>query len=156
MNLQKVDPTEWVKRNPSLFFPGGRVDVIRLLAYVMADVLELGHGECRIVQRDAWWLVVSDADWLAQAPVSPRELFERVVPAPEHGEHSMRAEVLLGVYAEDVFTLSAQEELQIKGELPPRELIQNAQYGGWSRRLLAFRVLRKGDFQETGGSPTRT
>jgi|GEM_PF-2529188 len=140
MKLQIVDPTEWVKRNQRLFFPEGKIDVIRLLAYVMGDVIGLGGGECRIVQRDGWWLVVSDADWLESAPASTRELFERVVPAPDHGEHSMRAEVLLGVYAENVFTFCAHEELQIKGEPPPRALIQDALHGGWTRRLLAFRL----------------
>ncbi|CAN5614843.1 hypothetical protein BH09MYX1_BH09MYX1_33750 [soil metagenome] len=140
MNIQTVDPIEWVKRNQASFFPGGKIDVIRLLAYVMSDVLELGRGECRIVQHDAWWSIVSDADWLAHAEVSVRELFERVVPAPAHGEHSMRAEVLLSAYAEDVFTHSDEGSLQIKGQAPEPALIRSALKGGWSRRLIAFRL----------------
>ena len=140
MSLQTVDPIEWVKRNQSLFFPGGKIDVIRLLAYVMGDVLELGGGEYRILHRDAWWLVGSDADWLAQPGVSVRALFERVVPAPGHGEHSMRAEVLLTAFAEDVFTVSGQEALQIKGQAPEPVVIESALRGGWSRRLIAFRL----------------
>lgn len=140
MNIQTVDPIEWAKRNQSRFFPGGKIDVIRLLAYVMGDVLELGRGECRIVQRDAWWFVVSDVDWLAHAAISVRQLFDRVVPAPAHGEHSMRAEVLLSTYAEDVFTQSDEEDLQIKGQAPEPALILTARNGDWSRRLIAFRL----------------
>jgi hypothetical protein len=140
MNLQTVDPIEWAKRSQNLFFPGGQIDVIRLLAYVMADVLELGRGECRIVQRDTWWLVLSNADWLAQAAVPTRELFDRVVPAAEHGEHSMRAEGLLSAFAADVFTMCDEEELQIKGQAPERALVKSAMDTGWPCRLVAFRM----------------
>jgi hypothetical protein len=131
---------QWAIRNRDLFFPRGKVDVIHLLAYVMSDVLELGRGECRILQRDAWWHVLSDKDWLAHPETSVRELFERVVPAPAHGEHSMRAEVLLGAFAEDVFTSSDGRELQVKGQAPDRAVIEGVLLGGWSRRLVAFRV----------------
>jgi hypothetical protein len=140
MNLQIVNPIEWVRRNQSLFFPAGQIDVIRLTAYVMSDVLELGGGECRIVKRDRWWFVVSDADWLAQAAVPVHELFESVIPAPAHGEHSMRAEVLLSAYAADIFTQSDEGALQIKGCAPEPRLIEGALHAGWSRRVIAFRL----------------
>ncbi|MBX3262870.1 MAG: hypothetical protein KF782_24545 [Labilithrix sp.] len=139
MLLEEIDPLAWVKGNQKLFFPGGQIDVIRLIAYVMSDVLELGRGECRIVRRDGWWFVSSDVDWFVH-DLSVRELFQRVVPAPQHGEHSMRAEVLINAYADDVFAVSGGEENEIKGLLPGRLLLQTVVQSGWTRGLLAFRL----------------
>ena len=139
MTLEPIDPLAWVKRNQTRFFRGGQIDVIWLLAYVMSDVLELGRGECRIVQRDGWWFVTSDVDWLAHdLPV--RELFQRVVPAPQHGEHSMRAEVLVNAFAADVFAVSGGETIQIKGRAPDDALIQSAVQGDAPRGMMGFRL----------------
>lgn len=137
--LEEVDPLAWVKRNPRLFFPDGVIDPIRLLAYVMSDVVELGRGECRIVQRDRWWFVSSDVDWLAH-DLSLRELFQRVVTAQDHGEHSMRAEVLIHGYARDVLAISRGEECLIAGTKPEQHLIEATLHGNWARALIAFRL----------------
>jgi hypothetical protein len=139
MTLDIVDPLAWVKRNQMRFFPGGQVDVIRLLAYVMSDVLELGRGECRIVQRDGWWFVTSDVDWLAQE-LSVRDLFERVVPAPQHGEHSMRAEVLVNAFAQDVLVFSAGEATEIKGRGPEGPVIERVVREASMTGMIAFRL----------------
>jgi hypothetical protein len=139
MTLEVIDPLGWVKRNQMLFFPGGNVDVIRLLAYVMSDVLELGRGECRIVQRDGWWFVTSDIDWLVhELPL--RELFQRVVPAPQHGEHSMRAEVLVNAYADDVLAISGGQATEIKGHAPDGPLVQSVIQGSSPCGMIAFRL----------------
>lgn len=139
MTLKEIDPLEWVKRNQKLFFPGGQIDAVRLVAYVMSDVLEIGGGECRIVQRDGWWFVSSDVDWLVH-DLSLRELFQRVVAAPQHGEHSMRAEVLVTAYAEDVFAVSRGNENAIKGLAPRRPLLDSVVQNNWTQGLLAFHV----------------
>lgn len=139
MTLETVDPLAWVKRNQMLFFPRGRIDVVRLLAYVMGDVVELGRGDCRIVQRDGWWGVTSDVDWLAhELPVS--DLFERVVPAPAHGEHSMRAEILVNAFAQDVVALSGGELTDIKGRAPERDLLDLILGDASTTGMLAFRL----------------
>lgn len=76
MRVESVDALEWVRSRPRQFFgrdePGG------------------------------WWIVGSDVDWLTNVPCTIAELFRRVVPAPEHGEHSMRGEVLVGAFCSDV------------------------------------------------------
>jgi hypothetical protein len=137
VNIQIIDPIAWVKASQSRFFPDGTFDVIRLLAYVMADVIVLGGGDCRIARRAAWWFVASDADWLAQE-IPLRELFQRVVPAPAHGEHSLRAEVLLTAYAQDVYTAKDDDEFIVKGVAPDRDSFHAIMHPG--DRLVAFRV----------------
>ena len=53
------------------------------------------------------------------APCSEAELFERVVPAPEHGEHSMRGEVLVSAFARSVWLTLNGQRVRIQGEEPP-------------------------------------
>jgi len=141
--LTHVESLLWVKRNQGLIFPNGEVEPLHLLAYVMNDVLDLGGGECRIVRRDAWWFVSSDVDWLKHE-LSVQELFQRVVVAPQHGLHSMRAEILINAYAEDAFALSDGNETLLKGVGPSRPLLESILANGWSRALVAFRLAAVG------------
>lgn len=137
MTDKTIDPIAWARASETRLFPSGAFDVMHLLAYVMADVLVLGGGDCRIARRDSWWFVTSDADWLThELPV--RELFQRVVPAPAHGEHSLRAEVLLTAYAHDVYTARDADELIVKGLAPDSELLRKVSRPG--ERVIAFRV----------------
>ncbi|MDC0741763.1 hypothetical protein [Polyangium mundeleinium] len=119
MNLQPVDALPWVRARPQQFFPLGKLEPIYLLAYLMADVLELGRGSCTIRQRDGWWIIGSEIDWLHDARHSETELFERVVAAPQHGEHSMRGEVLLSAFARSVWIALDGRRVCIQGEEPP-------------------------------------
>ncbi len=104
----------------------------------MNDVLELGRGECRISCHDGWWVIASDEDWLMHPEFSVRQLFENVVPAPEHGEHSLRAEVLVNAFASDVFTIAGEVPLVVRGEAPEPSLIARAVEPTWCKRLIAF------------------
>jgi hypothetical protein len=137
--MQKLDAIQWVKNSQIRFFPDGQIDVLRLLAYVMADVIGLGGGDCHITRRSDWWFVSSDVDWLTHPSIPVPQLFSRVVPAPAHGEHSMRAEVLVAAYAEDVYTMTATEAHVIKGAGPDVVAAAAAELG--ATRVVAFRLL---------------
>lgn len=140
MNLTVGDPIAWVKRNPAMFFPpDGRFDVIRLLGWVMADVLAIGRGDCQIGQRDGWWFVTSDADWLVHE-LGVQELFVRVVVAPAHGAHSMRAELLVNEFARDAVAFSAGQLARIKGCSPDGGLIETILQQRSARAMIAFRL----------------
>lgn len=143
MKLQQIDAIAWVRGNPARFFSSGRAEAIPLLAYALNDVLELGRGECRISCHDGWWVIASDEDWLMHPEFSVRQLFENVVPAPEHGEHSLRAEVLVNAFATDVFTIAGDVPLVVRGEAPEPSLIARAVEPTWCKRLIAFRMERQ-------------
>jgi hypothetical protein len=140
MELQQINALAWIRGNEARFFSAGRAEAIPLLAYAMNDVLELGRGECRISHHDDWWVIASDRDWLRHPEFSVRQLFENVIPAPEHGEHSLRAEVLLNAFAVDVFTIAGDEPLVVRGEAPEPALIMRAVEPTWCKRLIAFRM----------------
>jgi hypothetical protein len=111
-----------------------------VLAYIVSDVLELGRGECRIVASDFWWFVSSNVDWMVHATIPVAELFERVVPALEHGEHSLRAEVVLNAFANDVVTEASGCRILVKGVPPEDHVVQAALDVEWARRFVAFRL----------------
>jgi hypothetical protein len=62
---------------------------------------------------------VARVDWLRDAPCSEIELFERVVPAPQHGEHSMRGEIITPAFARSVWLTLNGQRVCIRGEQPP-------------------------------------
>jgi hypothetical protein len=141
MELRRIDGLSWANDRVEQFFPIGRIDAIVLLAYIMTDVIELGQGECHISSKDGWWFVSSDVDWLQHPSLSINELFANVVPAPAHGLHSLRAEVLVNAFATDVFIWSHECKTIIKGESPNLEVVDTVAEWAQCRRILAFRVV---------------
>lgn len=137
MTVKIVDALEWVRSRPQQFFKQGKPDPVHLLVYLMADVVELGKGECVIRNFHHWWIIGSDVDWLASVPCAIPELFRRVVPAPQHGEHSMRGEVLLGAFCSDVSVVGADGLLRIVGSDPEKGALMKA---AGMRRAIVFRL----------------
>src|SRR5512140_1689061 len=102
MTIEALDALAWVRARPMQFFRRDIPDAIGILPYLVADVVGLGKGECVVRRAGDWWIVGSDVPWLAHATLSIPDLFRSVVPAPSHGEHSMRSEVLLGAFVRNV------------------------------------------------------
>jgi hypothetical protein len=89
-----------------------------------------------------WWLVSSNFDWLDVPEIPPRDLFFRVIAAPAHGEHSMRAEILLGAFASAVWLWDGSEALVVKGNDPSDDVANRMRDSTWSKRAIAFLVSR--------------
>ena len=140
MELQIVDAIAWVRGNAKLCFPAGVVEPVPVLYGLVGDVVVLGGGDCRILRQGTWWAVCSNVDWLVHPKFSVRELFDHVVAAPGHGDNSMRAEVLLNAFAEDVFTISGSSPLAIRGVPPPHEFVIQLHADNWSMRVVVFRL----------------
>lgn len=134
MNIAIVDSLQWVRSRPQQFFASGTVDPIYLLAYVTADVIELGGGTCTIRRDEGWWFVGSDVDWLRHDRYAVGDLFRHVVPAPVHGQHAMRAEIIVNAFAKNASVVLDGNLLRISGEEPPRQVLDRAT--GFHRALL--------------------
>lgn len=102
MTITPLDAVQWVRSRPQQFFGDHDADALKLLCFLMADVIELGKGDCSIRRCGSWWIIGSDTDWFINLPCSIDETFQRVVPAPQHGEHSMRGEILVFAFAADI------------------------------------------------------
>jgi hypothetical protein len=127
MNITIIDPMKWVRSRPNQFFFGRDTpDPTDLLIYIMADIIKLGKGECAIRRTGEWFVIGSDVDWLKHEQYSILDLFNNVVAAPAHGEHSMRGEILVNAFARDVAVLENGKVLQVKGDAPPPDTLEKA------------------------------
>ena len=141
MNLQNIDGLDWIRGREAQLFAAGRANPMGIMAYLVADVLELGKGACHVLRRGEWWVVSSDVDWMSHPDIPVRSLFERVVPAPAHGAHSLRAEVILSAFAQDLLTGDAKgERLVIKGTPPDEAWVQTQLDLRSSKRYVVFEL----------------
>jgi len=80
-------------------------------------------------------------DWLGTHPdYAPEAFFFRIVAFPEAGRNSMRAEILLTAFAQQVVTVSANNQSIIKGNVSQADDIWRliASRPDW-KRTVAFR-----------------
>jgi hypothetical protein len=137
-DLSPVNGIAHIRAHPEMYLPSGRVDGHSLASAIVADVLvEPGRGAA--IQRvDRWWLVASDHDWVGPSVI---DYFHRVVPFPDAGPNSMRAEVLLTAFADDVVTFDAASHEVIKGMVDLAEPIfaLRKRHPEW-KRVIAFRL----------------
>jgi hypothetical protein len=118
MEISTPDAVAWVRARPQQFFPSGTPEPVYLLAYAMADVVGLSAGSCTIRRHEDWWIIGSEVDWLRHDEYTPTDLFSHVVPAPSHGQHSMRAEVILSAFATNIWIILGSERQRIVGSDP--------------------------------------
>ncbi len=84
-----------------------------------------------------WFVIGSDLDWLKHEKYNVLELFNNVVPAPAHGEHSMRGEILVNAFAQDVAVLEGGKVLLVKGAAPPSTTLEKT---AGMRLAIVFRM----------------
>jgi hypothetical protein len=128
MDIQILDPIQWIKARPERFFPSGNPTPIDLFAYYLVpDVLEFGNGSCTIRPVENWWIIGSEIDWLQNDKYSENELFEHIIPAPQHGRNAMRGEILLACFSQSVWlTLNGQRKRIQGNEAPASVWIQTS------------------------------
>lgn len=126
MNINAVEPINWVKSRPIQFFGREQPDPLNLIAFIMADIIALGKGECIIRSSGEWFIIGSDLNWLKHNRYDIFELFNNVVPAPTHGKHSMRGEILINAFASDIAVLENGKVNQVKGCSPPTNILDKA------------------------------
>lgn len=124
MNTMSENALSWVRSRPVQFFNSEEVDPIKISAYVMADVLVIGKGYCIIKNLKNWWAICSDQDWFVNHKYSVVELFDNVIPESMHGEHSMRAEIIVKAFSDSVTVKINGEIIRIFGSMPPPEFIE--------------------------------
>ena len=136
------DPITYVQQRAERFFMSGSVTAVELATQIVGEVLLLGGHEACAIRDDAWWVIGSNVDWLGNHPdYSAKELFFRIVAFPEAGANSMRAEILLMAFAQDVITKGAEGQVVIKGKVEESAKVWRliASHPGW-KRAVAFRL----------------
>ena len=113
-----ADAIDYVRQRPERFFRAGSPEPVELVTHIVGEVLLLGGSETYTMRNGDWWIISSNVDWLAKCPdYAPEELFFNIVALPEAGPNSMRAEILLTAFAQQVVTVSADHQSIIKGDV---------------------------------------
>ena len=111
-----ADAIDYVRQRPERFFRGGSPEPVELVTHIVGEVLILGGSETCTMRSGDWWMISSNVDWLATCPdYAPEELFSHIVAFPQAGPNSMRAEILLTAFAQQVVTVSADTDPLSKG-----------------------------------------
>jgi hypothetical protein len=136
-----ADAIDYIRQRPERFFRAGSPEPVELVTQIVSEVLLLGGSEICTVRSGDWWLISSNMDWLGTHPdYAPEAFFFRIVAFPEAGPNSMRAEILLTAFAQQVVTVSADNQSIIKGNVSQADDIWRliASRPDW-KRTVAFR-----------------
>jgi hypothetical protein len=98
------DAVALIRRHPGTY-AGDPPRAARLAAKMAGDLLQFGARAVSAEAFGAWWLVISQSDWLTVDGVHHAEYWHRIVPAPVLGLEAMRPEVLLTAFSRALFTL---------------------------------------------------
>jgi hypothetical protein len=111
--LKIVDPKDVMRRLEGTIFWAHRFSPAEAVAHLVQECL-LGGAAAVAVRHEAdWWLVGADIDWLAG---DADAAFQRVVSYPEAGPNSMRYEIALTAFADDVLTALDGSIVWVQGE----------------------------------------
>jgi hypothetical protein len=136
------DPVEWIKTRPEMFLWQGNIG-LQLSTNIISDALLLTGGPVTVLKKHDWWIIGSEIDWVEnQSDYSIDELFSRIISYPEAGQNSMRGEVLLMAFADDVVTIDNKKTLVIKSstDIDINFLLLLQSENHW-KRIVAFRVI---------------
>jgi hypothetical protein len=141
--VSQIAPIDHVRAHPEMYLMSDRPDGASLAARLAGDALLLGAGKTLVVHDDRWWAVAADVDWLSTSAsgLPLAELFARIIPLPEAGVNSMRSEVLIGAFAEQIVTWGENDPKRVmKGsEVESGRLASSVADSIW-KRVVAFAV----------------
>ena len=78
------DAREFLRRRVAGMFPGRRIDGKLIAENIAFGAAVLGAGHVELVDRDGWWFVASEFNWLRGSKAHDKEieLFEAMLPFP--------------------------------------------------------------------------
>lgn len=102
----------------------------------------LGAGHVELVDKDAWWFVASNFNWLAAgaAARTEAELFERMLPFPEQGPTAHRAEIYVAVFAAEAYYRVGEAVTWIRGGSSKDALPDAGVTPPWCTTVVGFRL----------------
>ncbi|MCE2460315.1 MAG: hypothetical protein J4F38_05990 [Pseudomonadales bacterium] len=136
------DALEFLRRRVAGLFPGRRIDGKLIAENIAFGAAVLGAGHVELVDRDGWWFVASEFNWLRGSKTHDEEieLFEAMLPFPEQSPTGHRAEIYVTAFAERAYFRIGDAVTWLRGEatdggLPDRNVVPP-----WCCNVLAFRL----------------
>lgn len=140
-DLTVLDPIDFIKNNPDRFLRHNNLG-LELTTNIVGDALLLVNEPITALNQSKWWIVSCESDWLMNtSDYTVEEIFSRIIPLPEAGQNSMRSEILLTAFANDVVTILGKEITVIKGSLDTQnKQLFDLKNNNLTKRIVAFRL----------------
>ena len=145
MSLDLADGArEFLRRRVAGMFPGRSVDGKLIAENIAFGAAVLGAGHVELVDRDGWWFVASEFDWLARSRShdSAIELFETMLPFPEQSPTGHRPEIYVTAFAEVAYFRIGDAVTWLRGEDTSEELPDAGVVPSWCDNVIGFRLPR--------------
>ena len=142
MTAPQPDAREFLRRRIAGMFPGRRIDGKLIAENIAFGAAVLGAGHVELVDRDGWWFVASEFNWLAGSKAHTREieLFETMLPFPEQSPAGHRAEIYVTAFAEAAYFRIGDAVTWLRGETAAGGLPDVGVVPPWCTNVLAFRL----------------
>ncbi|MYA18544.1 MAG: hypothetical protein F4Z28_18155 [Gammaproteobacteria bacterium] len=136
------DALEFLRRRVAGMFPGRRIDGKLIAENIAFGAAVLGAGHVELVDRDGWWFVASDFNWLgaSRAHESEVELFEAMLPFPEQSPTGHRPEIYVTAFAETAYLRIGDVVSWLQGDAADGDLPDRGVVPPWCTTVLAFRL----------------
>lgn len=123
-------------------FTGRRIDGKLIAENIAFGAAVLGAGHVELVDRDGWWFVASEFNWLrgSEAHDEEIELFEAMLPFPEQSPTGHRAEIYVTAFADTAYFRIGDAVTWLRGEAIEGDLPDRAVVPSWCTNVLAFRL----------------
>ena len=133
---------QFLRRRLAGMFPGRRIDGKLIAENIAFAAAVLGAGHVELVDRDRWWFVASEFNWLARSKSHDGaiELFETILPFPEQSPTGHRPEIYVTAFAEAAYFRIGDAVTWLLGEGVPGELPDSGVVPSWCHNVLAFRL----------------
>ena len=133
----------FLRRQVEAQFPETTITAKIIAENIAFGAAVAGAGHIELVDEAGWWFVASETNWLASgAHQSVNELFERIVPFPEQGPTSHRAEVYVTALARSAYFCvdDATTWIHRGGFEATRDLPHVGLVPAWCSTILAYRL----------------
>jgi hypothetical protein len=103
----------------------------RVLGYLVSDLTLMGATPVTVDRFEGIIVVRSPHNWLEMGCANGLDvetLFRRIVPIPEAGPNSMRSEILLSAFVQNIMVLTKREVTLVKGHFVDTVVEQCREY----------------------------
>lgn len=129
----------FVQSHPEMFLPHGHANNGLLLGTMVDQIVTITGSRTTAFRIDDWWGIACATDWIpgTNQKALP-DYFQSMIACPEWAVNSVRFEIVLFAFTEELLTLTQQESMLIKGTMPDLKTTARAKQiaENWQRILL--------------------
>lgn len=146
-DIKIIQVEEHLVERQEMYFGSRGANPEAICTSIAEGALILGAKETNIKEKDGWWFISADLDWLkvtSSAQVNETTAFDTTHAFPEGGINWFRSEVMAKVFSDSCFTYAGGEPVLISGDLPDASKIKELhEYSGAWARTIAFKFHKK-------------